>query len=434
MVKCCCWEKFTTRIRNRLCIGLHDEENKGIGLVDLCDDCWLEILSRLPSYDVLRCRIVCKRWHTLTSSAHFIAIQTKRAPTIIILHELTNKRNQRAEGGWSYNTAVAPYIDSNLFCLDDTKTNKKLKKLTLNKTSFTKHEPELLFSFGGLVVFKGYCRFSPIFFVLNPISGKSTHVPWPPQPYWNTAHCLCGLFFHPLASEFNFLFVHVMEDYLSCWYYVYGSASNSWRKINSTPLLFRPTYRYDPVIVEMCLHWMVNFEPRMPRDESVCPCKHAIMIFNINSEEIYTMPHPMINGQRCHVNNFLNNHEMMVLFEMEKKLWLAHIFRQGGSGMVIWELNDHVNWSWVKRYNICENEVPKRLPIHCWRGDLYTRRTKILCINKGILFINWYSSELYLLDLTLKTINKIPDKYTSSNNTGLYFCTTYTCSLLMPNV
>ncbi|KAG9158436.1 hypothetical protein Leryth_013173 [Lithospermum erythrorhizon] len=184
----------------------------------------------------------------------------------------------------------------------------------------------------------------------------------------------------------------------------------------------------------MRLYWMVNLDRLTPiPNRSDDPCMHAVMVFDINSEEIHTMPHPMLD--LCHINNFRDNHEMMILFEMDKKLWLAQLIQQGGAGMDIWELNDHVNWSWVRRYNICKSEIPKRQFIDCYRtSNLYTRRTKFFCINKGMLLINWCSGEVYLLDLSCKTIRKVPDKYTSSNHRGFYLCATYTCSLLIPNV
>ncbi|KAG9158647.1 hypothetical protein Leryth_021995, partial [Lithospermum erythrorhizon] len=199
---------YFTRIRKRLCIGSYDEEKKGIDLVDLSDDCFVEILSRLPSYDVLTSRRVCKCLHTLTSSAHFIASQTNRAPAIILIHELGNMRHKSYnKDEWVCSMLTLPDIHNNLFCLDDTKTNKKLKKLTLNGTRFTQYIPELLFSFGGLVAFKG--RASSMYFVLNPISGKSRCIPWPPPvPHMCYGAYMCGMFFHPLASEFKLIFVH----------------------------------------------------------------------------------------------------------------------------------------------------------------------------------------------------------------------------------
>ncbi|GAA0184099.1 hypothetical protein LIER_31399 [Lithospermum erythrorhizon] len=126
---------------------------------------------------------------------------------------------------------------------------------------------------------------------------------------------------------------------------------------------------YDPVVVDMYLHWMVD----LPLGDSrINPCINAVMIFDFNSEEIYTMPHPKVDGHwRCQVTNLFDNHEkMMILFEMDKKLWFAHISQQGGTGMDIWELHDHENWSWVRRYNICKSQISKRTLTH---DDMDTR-------------------------------------------------------------
>ncbi|KAG9158437.1 hypothetical protein Leryth_013173, partial [Lithospermum erythrorhizon] len=173
---------------------------------------------------------------TLTSSAHFIASQTNRAPAIILIHELGNMRHKSYnKDKWVCSTLTLPDIHNNLFCLDDTKTNKKLKKLTLNGTDLP--NTFLSFYFPLWIAFKG--RASSMYFVLNPISGKSRCIPWPPPvPHMCYGAYMCGMFFHPLASEFKLIFVHREYTKVSCWYYVYGSATNCWRRINTTPLFF----------------------------------------------------------------------------------------------------------------------------------------------------------------------------------------------------
>ena len=191
---------------------------------DLPDDCIIDVLIRLPSYDILRCRRVCKRWHTLTSSALFIESQSKRAPTIIF--------GQLA-------SSDSPFRSPEYFSIDD-----RMMKLQVNNItglSFTENHPQLMYSFGGLLLFK--CQRRGVdYIVLNPISRKSAIIRNPLDidgKYFEGE--MCGLFFHPSVCEYKLLFARVLEDNISCLYYVYGSASYSWRNINTIPLTFRPS-------------------------------------------------------------------------------------------------------------------------------------------------------------------------------------------------
>jgi len=43
------------------------------GIHALCEDALMEILTRLPSKSVLRCRAVCRTWHRLTTDRSFLA-------------------------------------------------------------------------------------------------------------------------------------------------------------------------------------------------------------------------------------------------------------------------------------------------------------------------------------------------------------------------
>ncbi|CAL5096499.1 unnamed protein product [Urochloa decumbens] len=46
----------------------------------LCEDALLEILARLPSKSVLRCRAVCKRWRRIATGRSFLAAHAARQP------------------------------------------------------------------------------------------------------------------------------------------------------------------------------------------------------------------------------------------------------------------------------------------------------------------------------------------------------------------
>jgi len=52
------------------------EETSAFG--GLCDDAVMDILVRLPSESVLRCRAVCKRWRRITTDHLFLAAHSAR--------------------------------------------------------------------------------------------------------------------------------------------------------------------------------------------------------------------------------------------------------------------------------------------------------------------------------------------------------------------
>nr|CAB3461047.1 unnamed protein product [Digitaria exilis] len=52
---------------------------------DLCDGVLADILARLPSASVLRCRVVCKSWRRVTTHRSFLAAHAARRPREMIL-------------------------------------------------------------------------------------------------------------------------------------------------------------------------------------------------------------------------------------------------------------------------------------------------------------------------------------------------------------
>ncbi|CAN6336661.1 unnamed protein product [Urochloa humidicola] len=65
-------------------IGLIESDSNpsasGGGIHALCEDALLEILVRLPSESVLRCRAVCKSWRRIATADSFLAAHAARSP------------------------------------------------------------------------------------------------------------------------------------------------------------------------------------------------------------------------------------------------------------------------------------------------------------------------------------------------------------------
>ncbi|RAL37031.1 hypothetical protein DM860_003953 [Cuscuta australis] len=76
-------QRTTAWVAHILCMC--PRQNKGFDRFP--DDILVNILSRLPADAVLQCRKVCRHWRTLTFSTHFITVQNRRAPSVILLEE-----------------------------------------------------------------------------------------------------------------------------------------------------------------------------------------------------------------------------------------------------------------------------------------------------------------------------------------------------------
>ena len=59
-----------------------------------------------------------------------------------------------------------------------------------------------------------------------------------------------------------------------------------------------------PVRLDQTLHWMVDYDYKNETD--IPPCKNSIMLFNMETEEFSTLPHP---GKATKVYQDLGAHE-----------------------------------------------------------------------------------------------------------------------------
>ena len=96
-------------------------------------------------------------------------------------------------------------------------------------------------------------------------------------------------------------------------------------------------------MVNGVLHWMVDF--RSGYNGVIPPCSNSVMMFNVDTEDFRSMPHPEME---CGVHR--RRHAKMQLTEMEGQLTFYHV--DGKLMLGIWVLEKYENWFWVRKYKV----------------------------------------------------------------------------------
>ncbi|XP_066361552.1 putative F-box/kelch-repeat protein At3g17570 [Miscanthus floridulus] len=133
-------------------------ETSGGGGGCLCDDAVTEILVRLPSESVLRCRAVCKRWRRITTDRSFLAAHSARRQREMVV---TTPSLTVSAIPLSLNAADATVRRGGFLC-DPTQ---RFENGTASWSS-------LLYSLDGLLVFQ---QRPGLYIVCNPVTtGEAT--------------------------------------------------------------------------------------------------------------------------------------------------------------------------------------------------------------------------------------------------------------------
>ncbi|GFY89134.1 hypothetical protein Acr_06g0010740 [Actinidia rufa] len=237
----------------------------------LPDDIIIDILSRLPAECVLECRKVCRLWLALTSTPHFIEMHLKRATPEIFVHCLY------------YPNWVKDELDLFIF-YEGAKKDKMIKKMHAGSIMhFLKgYRHVLIGSCNGLLLFMSNSQ-TRIYGICNPVTRQFVNL-IVPEP---SSGILCGFFFHSPTKEFRVLYV-VWES-IGFVYFIYTFGDKSWRRLaNVFP--YEPARLVSPVMVNGVLHWMVDF--RSGYNGVIPPCSNSVMMFNVDTEDFRSMPHP----------------------------------------------------------------------------------------------------------------------------------------------
>lgn len=258
---------------------------------------------------------VCKQWLELTSTPLFAELHCTRSAPVLFVQYV------------DYDSMVYDQLD--MFMFDEgAKKDKKVKKMTQVNMHLRRPNMPLLFgSCNGLLVFSSMLG-DPIYFVCNPVTREE--ITLRPPVYSGT---LCGLFFHPLRKDYNYLLLFVNQLVNHFEYSILSLGGKLYKKLDT--LSYLPRRSVAPTILKRSLHWMV--ESRFVNEHRILCCRKTIMMFNMDTESFSSMPRP---GKECHSRRI---HEKMNLLEMKGKLSFGYMI---GRLIDIWVLEDYENWFW----------------------------------------------------------------------------------------
>ncbi|CAL4901749.1 unnamed protein product [Urochloa decumbens] len=175
----------------------------GGGIHALCEDALAEILVRLPSLSVLRCRAVCKTWRRLATDRSFLVAHAARRPReVIVLTEHCLKISRGAtplsldlepeggdDGGRRCSRRRLPYLYDPCPRAEDG---------TTRTGAF-----DLRASLDGLLVLEELLRGRGTFIVCNPTTRQWTNLP--ALTHQCSAAYACGFYFHASSGEYRLL-------------------------------------------------------------------------------------------------------------------------------------------------------------------------------------------------------------------------------------
>ncbi|KAF7127355.1 hypothetical protein RHSIM_Rhsim11G0104000 [Rhododendron simsii] len=368
----CLWDKLICSL---------NISKDGFAVQDLPREILVDILSRLPGDCVLECRRVCKEWLALTSTPNFVEMHLKRATPVLFMQRVDNN---------------ATKLDMFLFD-EGAKVNKMIKKMgaKLMHLEAPPYKPLLCGSCNGLLVFRPWFP-SSLSFICNPLTREKITIQAPVNP-----GIVCGLFFHPCTKDYRLLFVHhrllfhLMEG-VPFEYFLYSLGGKFWKKLNDFP--YRPNALTPPTILNGVLHWIVN--PYWVYEDVIPPCSNSIMMFNMDTEEFRSMPHP---GSECPIRK---EHKRVCIFEMKGKLAFCHPY---GSLVYVWVLEDYEKWIWVNRYSVNLYLDVERYPFVITHFSPSYRNTliTIVDIQNDELIFDWGSRGVFRYNMHQKTVKQI---------------------------
>ncbi|KAF9616727.1 hypothetical protein IFM89_032246 [Coptis chinensis] len=276
----------------------------------LPDEIIVDIFGRLPAECIVRCGHACKPSHALMRSPAFVYKHLNRATPVIAF----------SYHGKSYRNPEIPEV--NVHFTDGLARTISLKRVPLEEYSL----PVLFGSYNGFLLFRG----SKEVFIWNPIS-ELVGVTLP------LGSCLCGFFIYPRTMEYRIIHQSRERNYFK--FFVYGLMSKESKEITfSHP----PTTEKAPILLHGVLHWMVSDDAYQIVHGVQPDCSNSIVLFNINSEDFYTTPHP---GVQCGLKK---KHGKMELIEMEGHLCFCD--SSSNENVVIWILEDYEDMIWRKRF------------------------------------------------------------------------------------
>ncbi|XBI96456.1 hypothetical protein VPH35_032735 [Triticum aestivum] len=290
------------------------------GVVGLCDDALVEILVRLPSKSVLRCRAVCKRWRRITTDGSFLAAHAAHAASctreMIILPE------------HHYDPGSLAVETIRLFL----ERRPRPIRFLCNRTH--RDWCRVLYSLDGLLVLEPqHSRF----IICNPMTRQSASLPpLAPHPCFTTF--ACGFYLHGSSNEYRLLCHCLQGEAREHSYYILSTGSTLPRRLGPAPTPAGPPtgwVEYEvPVAHRGILHWFSL--------HSEATRTGKMLAFHTVSETFRLMSRPPERPGDTTTN--------WSLFELDGELCVAAM--QSETSLDIWVLQDYKAEKWMLRHRV----------------------------------------------------------------------------------
>lgn len=317
------------------------------GVVGLCDDVLVQILVRLPSKSVLRCRAVCQRWRRITTDGSFLAAHAAHAASctreMIILPQ-----HQFDPSSLAVET-IRPSLDP----------SPRPIRFLCNRTH--RDWCRVLYSLDGLLVLEPR---PSRYIICNPMTRQSASLPpLAPQPCF-TAFA-CGFYLHGSSNEYRLL-CHCLHGeteearHRQRSYYILSTGSTLPRRLGRAPTPAGPPtgcVEYDvPVPHRGILLWFSQ--------HSEATRTGKMLAFHTVSETFRLMSRP---PER--VGDTTTSRS---LFELDGELCVAAM--QSVTSLDIWVLQDYKAESWMLRHRVTmlggSNDVTMRMVVSVGSGAI----------------------------------------------------------------
>lgn len=335
-------------------------------------DIIIDILSRIPGSSLIKLRLVCKLWRSLTYDARLINLQLDRAsrvdpPRIILFSQ------DEEQGGQKFHLTL----------LDETWRPKY--RLTRPSAAVLSTPP-----CNGLICLYDYHRNIKL---CNPTTQEFLILPKPTPDNRNVVNGFpkCFFGFHPTTKEYKvvrFFYRHLKhstESYdLGCEIFTLGTSS--WRYISS--INYYPT---GPGInVHGFIYWTAGATTLIP---------DRIIVLDLKYERFRLISPPDFSEYQVEV------HASMFLVQLEGNLCLVNIPYGSPAPMDIWMLKDYTNSVWIHR---C------RVPVHSMSGH-YRWQPEPIIIHEEKILLRWGANLCYH---SLQSEGEAIEKVYSDQNLG----------------
>uniref|UniRef100_A0ACD5X906 Uncharacterized protein n=1 Tax=Avena sativa TaxID=4498 RepID=A0ACD5X906_AVESA len=317
-----------------------------------------DILVRLPSKSVLRCRAVCRAWRAATSTRDFLLTHHARQPSLPIFcgSEYDGARHQYFFG-FDHRAAAADSQLQPVARLDD---------------SFN---PEA--SCGGLIILSNHSKTGTCYSVCNLATRQ--HAPLRQLSGFR----LLGMYPHSPTGEYRLLLHRALinllpEGQVGC--YVFALGSDQLPRYVGEPVAAASTYLHTPALVRDSLHWYPVHRQSDPQQYHAG--SKVVIVFNTTSELLWQMRAPDVPARSR-------------VFEMDAMLGI-YSFDEGMRTVDIWVLQNYESevWEWVYSVKLPVAEIKGQS--RCFFGNW---TVSVVLVDGEVLLLVSYGGWMFCVDI-----------------------------------